>query len=176
LQYKTYETSRLKLCLTNLEDAKFILELMNTDQWINFIGDRNVSTIQDAEMYITSKMLDQAMRLGYGNYTVIRKSDGAKVGTCGLYDRVGMDGLDIGFALLPQYNGQGYAYEASRKLLEVAFTELGQTSLSGITTELNIKSKALLTKLGMKRYDTIALEGDDKAFIHYVVQKEEIAF
>lgn len=43
--------------------------------------------------------------------TVIRKLDNVKIGTCGLYDREGIDGVDIGFAFLPEYEKKGFAFE-----------------------------------------------------------------
>ena len=48
-QYPTFETERLFLRLTELEDASFILELFNTPKWIQFIGDRNLHTIAQAK-------------------------------------------------------------------------------------------------------------------------------
>lgn len=46
---KTYETERLLLKPTDLEDAEFILQLLNSESFIKYIGDRNVRTIEDAE-------------------------------------------------------------------------------------------------------------------------------
>lgn len=60
-------------------------------------------------------MRPQFERLGFGNYIMIRKSDGIKLGSCGLYDREGLDGIDIGYALMPQFERQGYAIEAASK-------------------------------------------------------------
>lgn len=96
--YDTFETERLLLKATSKEDASFILELLNTPKWIKNIGDRNVKSLEAAQNYILERMTPQFERLGYSNYTVIRKADGAKMGTCGLYDREGLEGIDIGFA------------------------------------------------------------------------------
>ncbi|WP_348772853.1 GNAT family N-acetyltransferase [Aquimarina sp. MMG016] len=118
-EYQSFETERLLLKPTSEEDASFIVELFNTPKWIKNIGDRDVKSIDDAIEYIKSKMTPQLKKLGYSNYTVIRKSDGVKLGTCGLYDRDGLDGIDIGFAFLPQYEKKGYAFESASKILEV---------------------------------------------------------
>ncbi len=78
---KTYETERLLLKPTDLEDAEFILQLLNSESFIKYIGDRNVRTIEDAENYIRNRCFPQFERLGYGRFTVILKEDSSKMGT-----------------------------------------------------------------------------------------------
>ena len=46
------ETERLRIRPLSVEDSKFILELVNTEGWLKFIGDRNVKGIPDAIEYI----------------------------------------------------------------------------------------------------------------------------
>ena len=120
-QYKIFETERLILKPASEEDASFIFELFNTPKWLQYIGDRNVKTVEDARDYIKTRMVPQLERLGYSNYVVIRKTDNCKVGTCGLYDREGLEGIDIGFAFLPEYEKKGYAFEGAIELQHVAF-------------------------------------------------------
>ena len=145
-----YETERLRLKPTSEEDAAFIVALVNTPKWLKYIGDRNIRSVEDAEAYIKAKMLPQLKRLGFANYTVTRKSDNTKMGTCGLYDREGLDGIDIGFAFLPEHEQKGYAFEAANKLKDVAFEEFGITEVSAITTRDTLSSQKLLKKLGLK--------------------------
>jgi RimJ/RimL family protein N-acetyltransferase len=94
----TYQTERLLLRETTLDDAAFIFELLNTPKWTQFIGDRNIRNIQDAEAYIQNDILPVIKKNGYGNFTVSIKSDNVQIGCCGLYDREGVDGINIGFA------------------------------------------------------------------------------
>ena len=93
LMYKTFETERLILRPTTVDDAKMILDLLNSPKWIQNIGDRNVNNLDEAKAYIEAKIKPQLRRLGYSNYTLIRKSDNQKVGSCGLYDREGLEGV-----------------------------------------------------------------------------------
>ncbi|MBL7750575.1 MAG: hypothetical protein JNN29_04285, partial [Chitinophagaceae bacterium] len=67
MNYKTFETDRLIIRPTVEEDAAFILELLNTPKWIQFVGDRKVHTEADAQNYIRIKMMPQLERLGYSN-------------------------------------------------------------------------------------------------------------
>lgn len=172
MDYKTYTTDRLELRPTLLEDAAFIMELVNSPKWIQNIGDRNVKSIEEAENYIRTKMHPQLERLGFGNFTIIRKIDGSKIGTCGLYDRDGLEGLDIGFAMLPDYEGKGYGYEAARKVFNLAFNEFKLPSLSGITTRENIASQRLLEKLGLTYSCNITIPNDDEELMLYETEEE----
>ena len=161
------ETERLLLQPTSEADAAFILELLNTPKWLEYIGDRNVHTISDASNYIRERILPQYFKLGFGNYTVIRKSDHMKMGSCGLYDRPGLEGFDLGFAFLPAYEKQGYAFESTSFLLEHAADHFGLDEFKAITTEKNESSKALLEKLGFRFSKYITLEGDDEMLLLY---------
>ncbi|HQW11726.1 MAG TPA: GNAT family N-acetyltransferase [Saprospiraceae bacterium] len=168
---KTFETDRLLLRLICTEDAEFILELFHTPKWLKYIGDRNVSTIAETVAYIQSKMLPQIERLGYGSFMVIRKIDLKKIGTCGLYDRDGLDGLDIGFAFLPEFEGQGYAFEAVDRIKNAAFEDFGLNELVAITTKENLSSQKLLEKLGLNLVGTTLIPNDEEELLLYRIKK-----
>lgn len=156
-----FETERLVLKTTTLEDAAFYLRLLNTPKWIKFIGDRNVHSIEDARAYIKIKMFPQLETHGFTNFTVFRKSDQLRIGSCGLYTREGLDNFDIGFAFLPEYERQGYGYESAHKLMEVARDSWGVADVSAITVVDNIASQKLIEKLGLQ-YDKMIKLPDDK--------------
>ncbi len=149
------------------QHAVFLLELLNSPKWLKYIGERNVKTVDDAKAYIREKMLPQLATHGYGNYAVIRKSDNVTIGSCGLYDRDGLDGIDIGFAFLPQYEGKGYAFEAAEKMLEAGFSTFKIKKISAITTKDNISSQKLITKLGLNYIKDIQLPDDDASLLLY---------
>lgn len=151
---KTYQTERLLLQPTGYGDEVFLMKLLNSESFLKNIGDRNVRTFEDAQRYILERCLPQHQKLGYGSFTVIQKSNGLKVGTCGIYAREGLDINDIGFAFLPEFEGKGYGFEAASKLMEVGKTEFGLKKISAITTKDNLSSQKLISKLGLefKRY------------------------
>ncbi len=160
--YLIFETDRLLMRPTGVEDAAFILELLNTPKWLKFVGDRNVHSEEEAQSYIESRMLPQLRRLGYSNYTLVRKSDGSLVGICGLYDREGLEGVDIGFALLPRFEGLGYGFEASARMKEAAFEDFGIEELQAITSKENIESQNLLRKVGFRLAGTTRLPDENE--------------
>lgn len=163
------QTERLLLVPTSEEDASFIMELVNTPKWLKYIGDRNIESVEDARNYICEKMLPQEKRLGFGNFTVVRKSDQRRLGTCGIYDREGLTGFDIGFAFLPEFEGKGYAYEAANELLKVAFSKFGLNEISAITTKENIASQKLLEKLGLTFQKMTTIPNDSEDLMLYSI-------
>lgn len=168
--YKHFETERLILHPTSEDDAAFIFELVNTPKWIVNIGDRNVNSAEEAKTYIKERMIPQLERIGYGNYTLIRKLDNIKIGTCGLYDREGMEGIDIGFALLPAYENMGYGFESASKLIEIGIKEFHIKLISAITTKENTTSQKLIEKLGLKFIKTVKIPNDEEELLLYSLE------
>jgi len=167
LSFKTFETERLTLIPTSEDDAAFLLELFNTPKWLKYIGDRNIRTVDDARTYVREKIRSQLERLGFASYTIVQKSDGQKIGMCGLYDRVGLEGIDIGFALLPEFEQKGFAFEAVNRLKQAAFDEFGLTEILAITLPENVSSQKLLEKLGLKYVGLFRLPNDNEDLFLY---------
>jgi RimJ/RimL family protein N-acetyltransferase len=71
------------------------------------------------------------------------------VGLISFIKRKYLDHFDIGFAFLPEYNGQGYAYEAAREVLSIAGNNPKYIPILATTIPGNVKSIKLLTKLGL---------------------------
>lgn len=156
------ETERLSLRKFVLDDAAFILELVNDPDWLRFIGDRGVRTLDDARNYLRNGPLAMYERVGFGLYLVERKSDGVPLGMCGLIKREGLDDVDIGFAYLPQYRAQGYAFEAAAATLVYGRQTFGLKRIVAITSLDNNRSIQLLEKLGFAFEKLIKLPGDDE--------------
>lgn len=164
-KYLSFETERLLLRPTSEDDAELILNLLNTPKWLEFIGDRNVHSKEEAIHYIQTKMKPQLVKLGFSNYTIIRKHDHLKIGVCGLYQRHGLDGIDIGFALLANYEGKGYAYEAASRIKKAAKEEFKLTHLNAITTKENFASRKLIEKLGLNFKQTVILPDTEEELL-----------
>jgi ribosomal-protein-alanine N-acetyltransferase len=140
-------SKRLMLREPHSEDAEFFLNLLNDPDWLRFIGDRNIRTLEDARAYIET-LRQRRSTLSTGLDVVLRREDTTSIGICGLIWRDWLDGPDLGFAFLPQYRGAGYAAEAARLTLDYAGTHLGAKSVYGIVTPENCDSIRLLEKLG----------------------------
>ena len=80
---ETIESERLFLRPLTLEDGEFILQLLNTDGFIKYIGDRNVKTIEQAKDYLMNGPLKSYETNGFGLSLVELKTDRTPVGMCG---------------------------------------------------------------------------------------------
>ncbi len=141
-------TRRLILGDLSFDDAKFIVELLNDDSFLRYIGDKGVRTIADAQEYLRNGPMDSYRRHGFGLLLVRLLSDATRIGICGLVQRSGLDYPDVGFALLPEFRRHGYASEAAAAVIEHARTGLALKRILGITNPANHGSIRLLERAG----------------------------
>jgi len=163
----TYETERLILRPMSVEDRDFIFELYNSPKFIQYIGDRHIKTPADAENYIKNRFIHQFEKLGYGNYLMVTKDGNQKIGGVGIFEREGLDVVDIGFSLLEKFEGKGYAYEAAAKVKSIGMDDFGLKKISAITSKDNFSSQKLIEKLGLKHKGYITLPEDDEELMYY---------
>ncbi|WP_293916092.1 MULTISPECIES: GNAT family N-acetyltransferase [unclassified Sphingobacterium] len=145
------KTERLNLRRLDMIHAAFMLRLVNTDQWKENIGDRNVNSIEEAEAYV--RRIIETPTIQYWVVSLIPYD--LPVGVVSLVKRTYLEDADIGFALLPEFEKQGYAFEAASRLLIYIRENRIQNKVLGITKNSNLKSIRLLEKLGMKRASDI---------------------
>jgi len=142
------QTERLRLREATPADAAFVLRLINEPGWLTYIADPGVRTLPQALEWMESRLFKAYRELGHGFWLVERKADGVLVGLCGLFRRPVLAGPDLGYALLAEHEGQGYALEAAQGCVAHARDALGWPRLLAITSAQNPKSHALLRKLG----------------------------
>lgn len=164
---KTYETERLYIKEFTIEDAESLLELYNTPKFLDFIGDKNIHSLEDAENYIIQKFRPQIDKLGFGNNVVVLKETHQKIGSVGIFEREGLEIVDIGFSFLPEFEGKGYAFESANKWKEFAAEKWGIHKLSAITTKENISSQKLIQKLGLNFKKRVTLPNDPEELLYY---------
>jgi [ribosomal protein S5]-alanine N-acetyltransferase len=152
----SYKTERLFLRKLNPDDNTFIFELLNTAGWIKFIGDRNVHTNEDAERYIQKILSNVDV-----SYLVVTLQDApTAVGVVTLIKRNYLEHHDIGFAFLPTYSKQGYAFEASAAVLADLLNSNRHQTILATTLKENVSSIQLLQKLGFSFSKEITNEND----------------
>lgn len=146
-------TQRLVIEEITLSDGPHMLRLMNTPGWLQFIGDRNIHSVQDAENYIHDRMLTQYQQLNYGLFKLSSKADHAFIGICGMVQRPNLPTPDLGFAMFPEYEGKGLMEEAACCILQVAVEAKWMKECWAMTDPQNAKAQKLLEKLGFE-YDS----------------------
>jgi len=156
------QTSRLILRQVDTNDAAFILELLNDSSFLQYVGDKQVRNLESAKNYILEGPVSSYQTYGYGLYLVELIETGEPIGICGLIKREFLGHADLGFALMPEYRGNGYAFESARATVDLARDKLRLEKIVAITNPDNLGSIKLLDKLGMSFDKLIKLPGADK--------------
>ena len=160
-------TARLVLRPLHAGDAPFILRLLNDPSWLQYIGDRGVRSVEDAIRYIETGPVFMYARYGLGLYHVRVAADGQPVGVCGLLKRETLEDVDLGYALLPEFRGQGYAREAAAAVLSYGRQALALTRIVAIVLRHNVPSRRLLEALGFVAEPPISLADDQGELLLY---------
>ena len=143
------ETDRLILRRFELEDAAFILELVNDPAFLEHIGDRGVRNPEDARRYLRDGPLASYEQFGFGLFRTDLKATGQPIGMCGLLQREYLDDADVGFAFLPAFRRQGYATESARAVLDYGRRTLGMRRILAFTSLENTGSARVLENIGL---------------------------
>lgn len=156
------ETERLILRRLTIDDAEFILELLNDASFLRYIGDKGVRNIDDAVRYLNTGPIASYERFGFGLYLVELKTSGEPIGMCGLLKRDTLPHVDVGFAFLPTFWSQGYAFESAAAVMAFGREALGLRRIVAITSPDNQASISLLEKIGL-RFERMIKLGEDQS-------------
>ena len=154
------ETERLVLCRLTGDDASFILRLVNEPAFIRFIGDKGVRSLDDARSYLEKGPLASYEQRGFGVYRVSLREGATPIGICGLIKRDGLEDVDIGFAYLPEFWGQGYASESAAAVMRHETGKFSLRRVVAITDPDNIASVRVVERLGLRFERMVRLPGD----------------
>jgi len=164
------ETERLRLRWLTLDDADLMLAIWNDPAFIRFVGDRGIRTLEDARDEMATGALTLYTSYGFGPYRMALKDDDRAIGICGLFRRDNLDDPDIGYGVLPENCGKGYAYEASRAVIEYARADLGLPRLVAIISPENEASIGLIRKLGLRFERMQRMQDDEDEVCIYGIQ------
>ncbi len=143
-------TGRLVLRKVELSDWAFILTLLNDPSYTENIGDRGLRTKEEAQDYIRDVLIAHEKRHGFALWLAVLAETGAPIGLIGLVKRDYLDHVDLGFALMPEFHGQGLAREGAAACLDLARDHFGLATLSAIVSPGNKPSTGLLEALGFR--------------------------
>jgi RimJ/RimL family protein N-acetyltransferase len=156
------ETERLILLEIVEQDAEFIYDLVNQPSFVKYIGNRNVHSIETAREFIENRYRQNYREHGFGLYAVDLKENNTPIGICGFVKRDTLPDADIGFAFLPQYERQGFAFESTDAVMKYGREALKLEKVLAITTQDNESSGKLLEKLGFQ-FEGLIKQPNDEA-------------
>jgi RimJ/RimL family protein N-acetyltransferase len=163
------ETERLLLRRPSLRDAEAVLELVSDPVAMAFIGGVHPDAVSDPAL-VVRRWLDRWQENGCGPFSVVRRSDDRWLGRAGVlvWDRrTWTQGSfstagefaqpELGWALVREHWGRGYATEAALAAREWAYRELGAWRLVSLIAPANTRSAAVAERLGARPRETVTL-------------------
>jgi RimJ/RimL family protein N-acetyltransferase len=94
---------------------------------------------------------------GWGSFCAIEKSSGRFIGRFGPSRPFGWPAVEIGWMLLPEFQGKGFALEGAVAAMDFAFSELGEVRVIHTIRPANMASQRLAEKLGSRNLGPIKL-------------------
>jgi ribosomal-protein-alanine N-acetyltransferase len=164
------ESKRLQLREFCCDDTAYILRQLNEPSFIKNIADRGVRNEQQAKQHIVNGPLASYLKHGFGLWAVQLKSTDAVIGTCGLNKRDNLTDVDLGYALLPEHFGKGYAEEATLACIQVAKNLFHLPRLLAIVNPNNSASRKLLEKIGFQYQSMIAMYDNEPEICKYKIE------
>jgi RimJ/RimL family protein N-acetyltransferase len=146
-----------------------MLSIWNDPAFIHFVGDRGVRSADEARTALESGAMAMYEKYGYGPFGIRLRDSEEVLGICGLFRRDYLEDPDIGFALLPDYRGQGYAGEAAIAVADYAKNELALPRLTALVSARNAASIGLILKLGMRFERAITVQAEAEPVQLYVI-------
>ena len=155
------DTERLQLTRLSYAHCEFIFGLVNEPSFKQFIGDKEVHSLEDARRYLREGPIGSYEEHGYGLFLVSVRESAMPAGICGLVKREEFDDPDLGFAFLKRFRRLGYASESARAVLEHGFDELGLRRIIAMADPDNEPSVRLLQTLGFVYERKVRMPEDD---------------
>jgi [ribosomal protein S5]-alanine N-acetyltransferase len=144
-----FETPRLILRRITAADAPLIYALNSSPGVLQYLHERELTNEADARQIITDIILPQYTLYNLGRWAMQLKQGNTFIGWCGLKYRPELEETDLGYRLMQQYWGQGYATEAAAHTLQYGFEALNLQTITGRAHIDNIASWKVLEKIGM---------------------------
>lgn len=146
-----------------------MLEIWNDPAFVRYVGDRGIRSTDEAAQALADGPLKLYEDYGFGPYRLALRDTDTAIGICGLFRREGLDDPDVGFALLPEFCGKGYAKEAAEIVVAHAKNELALPRLTAIVSPENVASIGLIEKLGLRFERMIQMPGESENISLYGV-------
>ncbi|WP_317932931.1 GNAT family N-acetyltransferase [Halioxenophilus sp. WMMB6] len=159
-------TARTRIEPVRIEHADFFITLCNTEGWRTNIGKRSIRNREEACQFLEMGLLDCARRHQFGYY-LISNHQQLPLGICGFLKKPYLEFPDFGFALLPEFEGQGFAFEASSAVLAFGLRQFVIPTLDAIVKPGNTRSQKLLQKLAFKAEGELKVAVLEEQFLLY---------
>jgi RimJ/RimL family protein N-acetyltransferase len=158
------ETKRLVLRSLTEEDAENLHVLDADPEVMRYLNDGRLHTRTEIVEQVLPHYLDHHARYGerYGFFTAIEKASGRFIGWFHFRPYLANpDEIELGYRLMRDAWGRGYATEGSRALIRKGFVEFGVDTIVADTLVGNVRSRRVMEALGMHLRSEFALDADE---------------
>ncbi|KAF9049347.1 acyl-CoA N-acyltransferase [Hymenopellis radicata] len=139
---------------TSPSHCQLLLDIFSHAKYLaQFSSAFSCATLEDTRAFITGRVYQHQAKEGYGHFLVSNESK--PIGIVSLVrsrdcdPRLWLPAPDIGFALLEEETGKGYATEAANALIEYARERWGVAEVLGVTHPENVKSRRTMERIKM---------------------------
>ncbi|WP_409526050.1 GNAT family N-acetyltransferase [Nitrincola sp. MINF-07-Sa-05] len=155
------ETARVQVREFTVSDAATLSEILSDPLVMKFSSKGPLSereTLEFIEWCISSYQ-----EHGFGQWAVIEKKSGALIGCCGLSQTAidGVEEVEIGYRLLQNRWGLGFATEVASEVLDYGFDSCNIKSIVGIVSPRHTASIQVLEKIGFRSFFETLYSGWD---------------
>lgn len=161
------ETARLRLRPFTPEDLDDMYPIYSNPEVVRYVG-KGVRTREETEIGLFYTI--EHYRHGFGMWAVVDKMDNKTIGRCGLCFLDRTPEVELGYVLDKPYWGKGLATEASLASLKYGFEEIQLDRIVAIAHPLNLASRRVMEKVGMK-YEKDAHYYDTDV-VYYAILRE----
>jgi RimJ/RimL family protein N-acetyltransferase len=180
------ETERLVLRELTADDLDDLVALDSDPAVMRYInGGRPTSRAEMRDEMLPFWLAFHERGEPFGFWAAIEKPTGRFLGWFHLRPRAKdtpQTGVELGFRLHRWAWGQGYGTEGSRALIDKAFTELGVARVYAETMVINVGSRRVMEKAGLRYIRTFhqdwpeSIPGDEHGDVEYALTAAEWAF
>ncbi|KOS06209.1 hypothetical protein AM493_09330 [Flavobacterium akiainvivens] len=160
---KRLESERLYYREFQLKDALLIFELDSNPLVHRYLGNKPYTQMSQAQDYVAFVM-QQYEQNGVGRMATFLKETDEFIGWAGLKLVENLNGrdrfYDVGYRLLPQFWGKGYATESAKFFVDYGFTVLNIPVIIGMADSANTASRRALEKTGLVQTETFDYDGE----------------
>lgn len=143
------QTPHLLLRQFTLDDAPLLLLLNSNPEVLKYLHEPLLKTEEQALQVLQNIILPQ-YKNNLGRWAIHLKSTNEFIGWCGLKYLADTDEIDLGYRLMQQFWGNGYAYEAAKHTMDYGFNQLHLKTIVGRAHIDNVGSLKILQKIGMQ--------------------------
>ena len=147
-----FETPRLIVRPFTMSDEEPFFRLNSEDAVIRYV--RPPKNREESHSFLLENLALYEQMPGYGRWAMLVKETGIMAGTFAIFPLDNTAEIQLGYALFPEFQGQGFATESTLAAIDYAFFQLNLPFIVAVTDAINTSSQKVLLRAGFQEYQT----------------------